>query len=111
MSLTLTTVHSTGMAADMAAGIAAAMVMVAGMAAGVTSGMAGVRVVVVVLVAPPPRKKPSHHLPVQIPSACATSLSLYMQSSVVSDKPCADLQALVVVHGRRQGSIGVHQCR
>ena len=91
--LTLTTVHSTGMAAGMAA------------------GMTGVRVVVVVLEAPPPGK-PSHHPTVQIPSACATSLSLRLLSDVISDKPCADLQALVVVHRlrSRQGSTGGHKC-
>jgi len=69
--------------------------------------MAKVRVVV--LEAPSPGKPPNDPT-VQIPSACATPLSLRLLSHVISDKPCADLQALVVLQRRRQGSIGGHKC-
>ena len=53
--------------------------------------------------------KPPNPPAVQIPSACDTS-SLRLFGDVLYDKPCADLQALVVVHRSRQGSIGGYKC-
>ena len=79
---------------------------VAGLA--LLAGMAEVRIVVPK--APSPGKPPNDPM-VQIPSACATPLSLRQLSHIISDIPCADLQALVVLQRRRQGSIGGHKCR
>jgi hypothetical protein len=54
--------------------------------------------------------KPPNPPAVQIPSACDISSSLRLFGDVLYDKPCADFQALVVVHRSRQGSIGGYKC-
>lgn len=85
MSLTLATGHSTG-----------------------TAVTAVPLPIMVVPEASPPSNNPN--LPtVPIPSALAIPLSLCLLGDLLSDKLCADLQALVVVHRSRQGSIGCHK--
>jgi len=88
----LATRHSTGMAVPLATQV----------------------MVMVMVMAPAPEvstpSNPPNPPTVQIPSACDTRLSLRLLGEDLSDKPCAVLQALVVVRRSRQGPIGGHKC-
>jgi hypothetical protein len=74
-----------------------------------TTGHSTVPLPIIVPEASTPSKPPNPPV-VQIPSACDTSSPLRLFGDVLYDKPCADLQALVVVHRSRQGSIGGYKC-